>query len=174
MVSAEGVAWFLIAEGTLTVQIYKRHDIINGLEYTAIPYTVITNGEIDLLNEIKKWLDFNQIKSYITKGSRKSSKLSKHDWYRLEVKNFLNVEKFLELILPYLCGKKKRCGELLLELCKKYRKKKGWNNKSTFNLQRERQRFLEMTKIHDEISSLTNRSFGKKYSVQYFKDLWGI
>ena len=95
MVTEDGVAWFLMGEGSIRIHVGKSN---YGLRFIATPEISFYNTEIKLLKEIGKWLDKKKIKhsNYMLKekGRMDGGIITKHTSYQLVIKQINSIETF--------------------------------------------------------------------------------
>lgn len=96
-------------EGSITI---FRHKEKNG-SVKLKPCLVLTNTDINIINEAVKILDSYDIKFHVIDYTRPKSKRI----YQLTTSKLSNLEKFCETITPYLVGKKSQA-ELLYRYVK--------------------------------------------------------
>lgn len=170
MITAEGVAWFLMGEGSLGICIQRNKECLLG--YRTFPEVTVTNTEIDLLNEVRKWLSKNKIPASLNQRSPKTKTNPHHrDSFIIHIAGFKPVRLFLDAISPYLIGNKKKQAELILNYIKRFSRREGYYN---HRLKEEQKRFLEILKIHDEVLALQGHGATKrrKYTRQLFEKLF--
>jgi len=170
MVSAEGIAWFLMGEGSMGVIIAKHYE--HRLGYAIYPGVELSNTEKVLLTEIEDWCKERNITCYIEERKEKRKK----KWrtcYVLRITNYKNVEPFLQEIVPFLKGVKKRQAELLLSFCKKFRRSSSNFKDIHLTLEEEKRRFLEAMKIRDQLIEISPaKRHQRKYDYLYFVNLF--
>lgn len=163
MVSAEGVAWFLIGEGSINITIHKMEGEQRCLiGYRALPHVIFTNTDLETLQLIRKWCSSNQIVSNLT--CRKKRKRMRKDCYRLHIHSFCNVKKILELLMPYLVGRKKKAAEVMLNFVRECKRSRRGE---VYPLREEISRFLIAAKYHDQLLKI-NDSDKFKYTYEFF------
>lgn len=96
-------------EGSITI---FRHKERNG-SLKLKPCLVLTNTDESIINEAVKILDSYDIRFHIIDYTRPKSKRI----YQLTTSKLSNLEKFCEIMIPYLIGKKSQA-ELLLRYAK--------------------------------------------------------
>jgi len=191
IISDEAVAWFWLAEGTGYLELTKRHEkkgLSGILGYQLTPYMSIANTDFDLMKVIEEWFKAKNIKCGLHMMKTKPPRVP---IAHLKVGRTRDVKKLLEILLPYLVGRKRVVCELLLECLNRYGRdgwSEIWKTKGTWirdergrilkrsirwDFEEEKKRFLCMMKYRDRIHSL-NRGSLAKLNYEYFSKLWGI
>jgi len=190
-ISDEAVAWFWLAEGTGYLELSKRPEKTKYrsiLGYQIKPYMSIANTDFDLMKVIEDWFKAKNIKCGLHMMKTKPPRVP---IAHLKVGRTRDVKNLVEILLPYLVGRKRVVCELLLECLNRFGRDGWswiWKNKGTvirdergritknsinWDVEEERKRFLYMMKYRDRIHSL-NRGSLSKLSYEYFADLWGM
>jgi len=167
----EKIAWLAgLWEGEGTFGLYtfngqwfdkKRNK--NRREFKLKPFIALTNTDISLINESAKILDENEIILHLVMQKSKGDNLKVKrkelkDIYRLTTFKLSLIKKTIELLLPYLIGKKPQA-ELLLRFVNS--RLKNW--KSGINSYTEEEKLLEQEmRILKSESSETIRQTLKK------------
>lgn len=154
--NAEGLAWFILGEGTIGLGITKNNGRFNG--YITNPYLIISNTELELIEETLNFLRHNDIgcKSHTVRND-----LKHQNWkpqHRVLIVGFKSCGKLLDLILPYLIGKKQRQAYLLLSYIKRFKRGgSGYTYKTYKHWENEWSRLLTAAKYHDAIQQLASQ-----------------
>ncbi len=189
--SDEAVAWFFMGEGNATFECMQRHEqrgLSAILGYQVRPYISISNTDLTLMRLLRGWFKAKKIKHNVyipkTKPPRKPCAV-------LKIGRVVDVKKFLEIILPYLIGRKQTVCQLMLECLNKFgregwseiiktkgiitRTKKGRISSLIINwdVEQEKKRFLEIMRYRDYILSI-NSGRKAKNNYAYFANLWGM
>lgn len=144
--TAEGVAWFWMSEGHANVYVSKRK--LKNRTYTFLPEVCIVNTDLELLDALATFLQNNQIHFGYSLG-----KSTKRKGYRIRI-NSLYVKKFIELVYPWLLGRKKQIADLILQYFREVYKAAG---KTRAWSKGESARFLKGIAIYYQISRLNGR-----------------
>lgn len=186
--SDESVAWFFIGEGGATLGCSRRHERVGLsaiLGYRITPHVAITNTDLDVMEVLERWFKVKKIKNNFCTRQPKAPRKTRFD---IKVERFADVKKFLEIILPYLVGKKKIVCRLMLECLTKFgrgswsdilkvkgrvTRKRGRILSINWNVDEERRKFLEMMKYREKILAI-NGGRTAKYRYPFFEKLWGM
>ena len=105
----EYIAGFFDGEGTLYAKPTNRVGRPNSLSFIVKIY----QSELDVLYEIKKFLDSLEIRSYI-RGPLKNGGLGSRLMYTLSMETLIDCMSFLILVAPHCIVKRKKT----LEVCR--------------------------------------------------------
>lgn len=141
-ITAEGVAWFWMSEGSANIYIHRRK--IGGRTYTLLPEASIANTDKDMLDALALFLDRQKINYY-----RCSTRI------RL---NCSNVRKFLIIIYPWLVGKKLKVANLVFRFFKEVHTPAG---KTMAWSRGEQERFLKGVEIYKQIALINSGKIRK-------------
>lgn len=171
---AEGVAWFILGEGTIGLGIQRKKRWITG--FVISPYIIISNNEKELLSEVFEFLFKHHIhcRCIIENRYQKINTKNKPN-YRMEIFGYKSCEQLLDLILPHLKGRKQRQGYLLLNFIKRFKRTTGGDpGKRANELDHEWQRLLTAVKYHDAIQKYSSQVRIKmcKYNFQQMNKLY--
>lgn len=91
------------------------------------PSAEVSNTDVLIANKVIKLLEENDIGAYIRERSPKDHRKS---YWQITVGEFNSLQKFLELVVPYMNSSKKHRGELVLHyLNKRFERANGKNLK---------------------------------------------
>ena len=102
----EGVAWFFMGEGSISVQLVKRK---RGLGWTIVPLANFTNTDSALLDEIESILRINQIAFHRSRRPQKN----KTPCFSTTI-HPRSLLRFLLFIRPYMLGRKAEVLDLVI------------------------------------------------------------
>lgn len=167
MVSFEGIAWFLMADGSIGMRTWKEKG-----SWNLSPYVAFNNTEKKLTLFIKHFLNQQGIKGRMRFRDRQGRRKPRYD---LLIYCIPRVRKLLGKALPYLIGRKRKQALLMLEFCRRFHRARGGGRRvGQMKNVEEQKRFLEMVKYADKISELNchggaRRHYTFKYFAQIFK-----
>ncbi len=189
-ISDQTVAFYWMGEGSATYTCSRRKEkkgLMAILGYRLSPRIAFINTDVEQLKPIKDWLHYNKIHFIVSIQKSKNPKYLPLTIIRIE--KFKDATLFLQIILPHLVGKKRLIGKIMFECLSKYGGRGDWSklmrekvirDKKTgkilginWNVEEERQRFLEVMKYRDKITTL-NGGYKAKYNYAFFKRLWGM
>ncbi len=164
MVTAEGVAWFLMSEGTLSLMI--RRDKKAGIGFRMYPTLTIANTDLALLEATEAWFRKKGISHF-----RKKKTSSNKPCFAI-VTQCISVKKAIDLLYPHLLGAKKTIANLLYDYFEKV-----WlqpDNPEKYKAA-SHERFLIGVKLHDAICAINiGKTRNRKYDITYFCKLWSM
>lgn len=136
-------------------------------KFTIVPQTVVALYELDfeairLLNTILDDVESNlgiNINRYIRENKDGSG-----IWFRFGVYSRSGAKKFLGAIYPYLIIRRKQAKIILEEIIPRMENGVHLNKEG----------FLEIINFADQISALNGHGVRKKYTYDFFKELWGL
>ena len=152
------VAGFVDADGAIKIRVSKSD--MHHLGYTTSPDICIDSSDADVIKKIKKILNDNNINtpehhSFSNRGIPMN---------RLEVTKLTDVRKILELIRPYLVGRKRIQVEMMLNTALPIFEKGEHLTKEGF---------IKIMEIRD-MMVLSKKKDIREHTADYFKKLWSI
>lgn len=162
-ISQSYIGAFFDAEGCVTNMIrIKKNGSCNIFPLANISQSIRTN----VLDVIKEELTKLGVPSNIC--------IVRKDFAILTITAWKDVKAFLELISPYVIVKREQVDIMLNEILPRIEPKPGIVF-DAFNYKYSRKEFLEIMKWVDKLNSYKGRQMCKrKYTEQYFRDLWGM
>jgi len=152
------VAGFLDADGAIKIRVSRTDQY--SLGYSTSPDITIDSSDVDVIEKVKSIL----IQNGIEVPQRQSFSNRGIPMTRLEIIKLTEVRKTLELLIPYLVGRKRIQAELMLT-----------NILPIFESGRHltKEGFIELMELRD-VMVLSKKKDIRKYKTTYFKKLWNL
>ena len=168
MVSAEGVAWAFMSEGSIYV--YVNENKSKDERWTVVlPAIEISNSDEEFIGKLAEWLNSKGIKATVlpVKGGKRGRKTQ----YRISLRGDGRCRRLLELVSGHYVGVYRKQAELMQEFIKKFKRPSG---KKLPRLEGKR-RVIEMMEFREKINSLNGKSgTKKKFNADYFRKEWDM
>lgn len=147
-------------DGTIQLKIQRDSRLKNYYQLNPSVSTSLVSGEIEMFNSLfDTFCKRNGIRYCLNKVKKENRKVI----YRWLVTGINHVEKFLNLLKPYLILKQKECRIMLEEIMPRMKEKKHLTEEG----------ILDIMQFADKLAKLHgHQRNGRKYSQKYFQELW--